>query len=285
MKLENLYDVSLFIYSDTDGCGYSLVGRDVRPRVCDTDTLLEYELIQSVVDFLQEGREMINESTYQQLKTDWATSPPPISQNEWDYETVDDCLYSPMWFFFYDLAGGTPGLIGQHHSHTLSPLQHVHFTPFRRLGFAIWSQARLQGYGFLPLPLPLIAEEGFVRMSESAPVYTAWRSVLTTDERAEVERKNKWWDDETMVTPTFSSQEYLLQQRKRSTLSSMDMEEEDEEEMGPPVLDWKRHFLRQKRRILSAMEDEDEDEGKDEDQNEDAENDEISVCADPASSP
>ena len=280
MKIEGLYDVSLFIYSDTDGCGYSLVGRDTRPRVCDMDTLLEYELIQSVVDFLQEGRETIDELIYQQLKTDWATSP-PISLKEWDSETVDDCLYSPMWFFFYDLAGGTPGLIGQHDSYTLSPLQHVHFTPFRRLGFAIWSEARLQGYGFLPVPLPLVAEEGFVRMSESAPVYTAWRSVLTADERAEVERKNKWWDDATMSAPALSSSEYLLQQRQRSVFSSMDMEEEEEEEMGPPVLDWKMHFLRQKRRILSGMADEDEDE----DQNEDADFDEVSVCADPAFSP
>jgi len=96
IKLEDLYDVPLLIYSDTDGCGYSLVGRHVRPHVWDTDTLLEYELVQSVVDFLQEGRETINESTYQQLKIDWVTCPPPISQNKWDYEIVDDCLYSPM---------------------------------------------------------------------------------------------------------------------------------------------------------------------------------------------
>ena len=90
---------------------------------------------------------------------------------------------------------------------------------------------------------------------------------------AEVEKKNKWGENQTVVDPAFNLAEYMLQQRQN-------MEEEDEEEMGAPVLDWKWPFLWQKRRILSGMEDEDEDE----DQNEDTEVDEISVCTDLASS-
>jgi hypothetical protein len=249
MVLNDLYDVNKFIKEDD--CWYKVIG-EIEPRLSETDTLLEYELIESAVDFLQEGRETIDEPTYQQLKIEWKSCPQPSSGDDYrHHDALDDCITSPMWYFFHQLKVNTTGTIGSHDFDTHSPLQHVHFTPFRRLGFAIWSQARLQGYGLLQFPLPQTAEFTYVRWSKHAPVYTAWKSVLTADERAEVATMNEWWVDLAM-----NSQPFDLDAHRRREQASMMLEEE---EMGPPVVDWAEHYRRQKRRILSGMKDEDVD--------------------------
>lgn len=62
--MEELYDVPSFIYSDIETCGYSLVSRDARSNSYYMDTLLEYELIRSIMDFLQEDKELMDELTY-----------------------------------------------------------------------------------------------------------------------------------------------------------------------------------------------------------------------------
>jgi hypothetical protein len=252
MSLDWLYDVHGYFYSFEDGCGYRLA-ISIEPRINDTDTLLEYEVIESAVDFLQEGREAIGEPIYQQLKIDWAASRLPASGDigEKNYEDLDDSVDSPMWYFFHDLNGNTTGTLGHHDGNYDSPLQHIHFTPFRRLGFAIWSQERLQEYGLLQVPKTPTAEYPWVRMSEPTPVYTAWRSVLTADERAEVERINEWWFNEVMNAQRFDPDET---QRRNQAYMRLG----EEESMGPPVVDWKEHYRRQKR-ILSGMDEEDMD--------------------------
>jgi hypothetical protein len=253
MNLDQLYDVPDFVYSDEDDCGYSLVN-DISPRVNETDTLLEYEIIQSAIDFLQEGREAIGEPIYQELKIDWAASDLLASEDIRNHDSLDDCVNSPMWYFFHELNGNSTGTLGQHIWNFSSPLQHIHFSPFRRLGFAIWSQERLQGYGLLQVPRCLTAEDTYVCMSDSAPVYTAWRSILTTDERAEIERVNDWW-----VKEAKTAQEYDPDENRRRQQAAMMLEEEKEEDMGPPVVDWKEHYRRQKKRIQSGTDEENTD--------------------------
>lgn len=93
MTLQDLYDVHSSVCSYEDV--YTLVG-SVYPRLHEMDTLLEHEVIQSVEDFLKEGREITNESTYRRLKIEWAASPLLLSAIEWEYDSVDDCHSSPM---------------------------------------------------------------------------------------------------------------------------------------------------------------------------------------------
>jgi hypothetical protein len=54
MVLNDLYDLHKFIKDDHDDYRYKVIG-EIEPRLSETDTLLEYELIESAVDFLQEG--------------------------------------------------------------------------------------------------------------------------------------------------------------------------------------------------------------------------------------
>ena len=139
------------------------------------ETFLEYELLESAIQFTQEIKEMINVSTYWQLKKDWAAGSMPANQEDW--RTLDLNFRSNMWTFFYHLTGHR----SQHEIRSLSPLQHVKFESFRCFRFAIWSTARMAGYGLL-----LAKDEYAVGMH--APYYKAWRNLLTQDERDAIDR-------------------------------------------------------------------------------------------------
>jgi len=154
---------------------------DPEPYICDQDTLLEHELLLSVRYYVQENKKMIKYSKYRQLRRDWPTY---TSGSQEDRETVGSCHLSRTWHFFFRLGGR----MSEHwFGNWRSPLQHVQFEPFRRLGFAIWDTPRLSGYGFLSSEI-LVS-------SLYDPYYVAWRSILGQDVLAEVERVNRKWEE------------------------------------------------------------------------------------------
>ncbi|KAF8862218.1 hypothetical protein BDZ45DRAFT_213936 [Acephala macrosclerotiorum] len=154
-------------------------------EIMDTETILEHELVESAIQYTQEVKEVITESTYWRFKKDWATGSMLTNQEDW--ETLDLTFRSDMWLFFCDLTGS----IWQHRTDPRSPLQHVEFEPWRRFGFAIWSTARMAGYGLL---LP----RGMYPVGMGVPYYEAWRNLLTQDERDAVDKENKKRDVEAL---------------------------------------------------------------------------------------
>lgn len=99
--------------------------------------------------------------------------------------SLDDTMWSDMWFCFSELTGTSGSHIPSHLE--LSPLQHVKFSPWRRLGFAIGDYARLAKYG-------LMVPRTDYSMGKLIPYFEAWRSVMTQDERDAVEAEIKRLD-------------------------------------------------------------------------------------------
>ncbi|KAE9377719.1 hypothetical protein N431DRAFT_164954 [Stipitochalara longipes BDJ] len=160
-------------FTDAAG-GVLLGGRELRSR----ETLLEHELLESAIQYMQEVKEVTNESTYWRLKKDWAAGSAPANQK--DLETLDLTFRSNMWSYFSNLSGDP----WYHDMSFLSPLQHVKFESFRRFGFAIWSTARMAEYGLL-----MADDDAAAGLQQ--PNWEAWRNLLTQDERDEVDRENK----------------------------------------------------------------------------------------------
>ena len=146
-------------------------------RAC---TLLEHELLDLARFYVQGVKRKIKNSKYRQLRRDWQLY---TSESTDEQDLLRDCHRSQTWDFFADLSGG---LIDRHDYLIWSPLQHVSFEPYRRLGFAIWDTARLSRYGFLP------PDDRFGHWWNDC--YAVWRSILSEDERAEVERVNERWE-------------------------------------------------------------------------------------------
>lgn len=147
------------------------------------ETLLEHELLESAIKYRQDTREIIPESTYWRLTKDWLHSSMPTNQKDW--ETLDVTYTSPMWEYFYDLTGTCL----YHEVRRFTPLQHIKFAPFRPFGFAIWSMARMVGYGLL-----VPAEEYGV--GAQVPYYEAWRNLLSQNEIDAVDSENEIKDAE-----------------------------------------------------------------------------------------
>lgn len=253
MGLGDLYDVPL-TFRDDEWTARLLDYSDFDRG---PDTLLEAELIQSVVDYLAEGRELMPDSTYLKLKTEWASSAVTPSSEECDWDDINTPHDSPMWLFFCNMSGCS----SIHEAEPLSPLQHVSFAPFRRLGFPIWCRERLSGYGLLAH-----ADDGWD--PRLALCSTAWRSVLTEDERAAADEENQRRDDEMVNAATASSELYQSQQGQMTKWLTS---EDDEDVMGPPMFGLENDYLfRQKDLILRIRDEEDNEEGleqsKDEEQ-------------------
>ena len=140
-------------------------------------------MLDSAIEYTQKVKEVISESTYWQLKKSWAAGSVPKSEEDW--ETLDLMWRSNMWDYFSNLTGSCL----THEFDFRSPLQHAKFGPWRRYGFAIWSTARMAGYGLL---LP----RGEYPIGLEKPYYEAWRNLLTQDEREAVDKENKRWDAE-----------------------------------------------------------------------------------------
>ena len=135
------------------------------------ETILEHEVLDPAVEYMEKVQEVISESTYWQLKMNW--------------ETMDVMWSSSMWVYFCNLAGSP----WSHYLRYLSPLKHAKFESWRHYGFAIWSTARMTGYGLL-LPTMDYA------VGLEVPYYEAWSNLLTEDERESLDKENKRLDVE-----------------------------------------------------------------------------------------
>ena len=148
-----------------------------------TATILEHELLESAVQYTQEVQEAINESTYWQLKRSWINGSVPPNQNDW--YTLDLTFRSDMWSFFYNLSGSP----FSHDGYPLTPLQHASFNLWRRFGFVIWSTARMSAYGLLP-------SDPWHAAGEEVPFFEARKSLLTQDEKDEIDKVIRRWEIE-----------------------------------------------------------------------------------------
>lgn len=159
-----LYDVPLPNLLDEVG----------EPFLYQQNTLLEHELIWSVVNYTKDDRQTITAPAFLQTRRDWSN---PTAKGQQDWNTISDYL---LWthIFFHEVTGGAGGHVV---SGLCSPLQHVSFEPFRRLGFVIWDTERMVGYGLLD------PEYGF----KDDSYLLAWKSILGKDDIAEVERINQ----------------------------------------------------------------------------------------------
>jgi hypothetical protein len=154
-----------------------------------TPTMLEHELLESALHYTQDAKETIDESSYWQLKKNWAASSMP-SREEWD--TLNLTFRSNMWIFFNNgTDNGHFHALGQHRTQT-DCLQHAAFDHWRRFGFAIWSTARMASYGLL------LTAKDYCR-GMTAPCLEAWRNLLTQDERDAVDKENRLIDRMTML--------------------------------------------------------------------------------------
>jgi hypothetical protein len=100
---EELDEETLDMIADQVDSGYSLL-LDSEEEIR-THTMLEQELLESAVQYTQDAKEAIGESSYWQLKKDWADSSMP-SREEWD--TLNLTFRSNMWTF-YNIGTGNGG--------------------------------------------------------------------------------------------------------------------------------------------------------------------------------
>ncbi|KAK9774101.1 putative F-box domain-containing protein [Seiridium cardinale] len=159
----------------------NLIEEDREPSIRTRGTVLEHQLINSVIEYEDEDKQTIVSPDFLQTRREW---PAPV-EGEKDWDAVS--YYSSTTYdFFYMVREGEH----EHISDGLcSPLQHVSFRPFRRLGFAIWCTQRMLGYGLLEGEWGPIMDPSDLFPRES--VYLAWRSILGEDEIAQVERRNQ----------------------------------------------------------------------------------------------
>ncbi|KAI1290529.1 hypothetical protein F5Y03DRAFT_388793 [Xylaria venustula] len=148
------------------------------------DFAVENELVRSALEYAAENRQDIIHPEFSQVERDWPTSKP--TQRE--VEELDSYT-SFAAEYFQQLSGKD----GEHNmSYAASPLQHVPWSPFRRLGFAIWCRNRLSNYGFTAV---VDASYRNYYIISHASATMAWKSLLSHEEVLELERVNKEWQD------------------------------------------------------------------------------------------
>ncbi|KAH8646796.1 hypothetical protein BX600DRAFT_503656 [Xylariales sp. PMI_506] len=158
-----------------------VLDEDHEPNIYQQDTLVENEAVRYAMEYTEAEQVVVPEDPVKTRK-DW----PILVEGEMDWEYFSYHNYAPH-AFFHEVMGSSHGQVI---NGPCSPIQHISFDPFRRLGFAIWSIERMVGYGFLqPIWNPEKSEsenKPFTRNS----VLNAWRSVLSDDELAEVAEIN-----------------------------------------------------------------------------------------------
>ena len=140
----------------------------------------EFEELRSVMNYAQIVR---GENITRQLEQ--APGSPEVhreslstapSENDWtelDHSSAG-CKY------YYSYVNHGRNFFG----YGLSPLRHISFHPFRRLGLAFWDLQRMSAYGLLPP-----TQEPWDEFQTTFYLF-AWQSLLGTDEVAEHERQN-----------------------------------------------------------------------------------------------
>ena len=171
---------------DTDAVPELLFSEDCEPAPHQQDTLLEDQVVWSALEYTQEDARAIAAPAFLQSTGDFPAPVPAEQDGDWDDLSWHN---SETHAFFASVAGSN----SMHDRMSTSPLQHVPFRPFRRLGFAIWSLPRMASSGLLP---PIWDPKENRARKESYPlssVLNAWRSVLGEEELAEVARRNREW--------------------------------------------------------------------------------------------
>ncbi|KAI1130665.1 hypothetical protein F5Y10DRAFT_111939 [Nemania abortiva] len=149
---------------------------------------VENELVRSTLEYAAEKSQDIARPEFLQVERDW---PIPERTRQVDDEEEIGSHTSYVAEFFQELSGEE----GQHDMGVAaSPLQHVPWKPFRRLGFAIWCHDRMSGYGFIVAFDP-VRHYHLFNVSHASRTM-AWKSVLSQEEVLELERVNKQWQDE-----------------------------------------------------------------------------------------
>ncbi|PVH67943.1 hypothetical protein DL98DRAFT_523043, partial [Cadophora sp. DSE1049] len=164
-------------------------------------TLLEHELLLLVVEYQKAlakqdyPNKIEQEATYWHIQRDWAiqatSTHPSGSENgaskpsEAAWKVLDLTFRSNMW----DTFGGLAGDQWIHEEHSMSPLQHATFEPWRRYAFPIWSMAEYE---------LLLQSDGHAAIME-VPYSEAWGSLLSKEERDEIERENEKQDALSMM--------------------------------------------------------------------------------------
>ncbi|KAH6714211.1 hypothetical protein BKA61DRAFT_57390 [Leptodontidium sp. MPI-SDFR-AT-0119] len=157
-------------------------------------TLLEHELLRLAVECPttlgkpEHPNQVEQEATYWRIQKDWAIENASAAASgtrtnepsEAAWKILDLTFRSKMW----DTFGGLAGDQWIHEEHSMSPLQHAKFDPWRPYGFPIWSTERMVGYGLL------LQSDGHGAIME-VPYFEAWGSLLSKEERDEIDRENE----------------------------------------------------------------------------------------------
>jgi len=164
MPVIELYRFPLFgIWLDDEFDDDGVSTSTGQPYIHQQGTLLEYELIESVLHFIQQPQ-VLDPNCYTS-EQQW-----PIDDfiGEYDRPMLSSNTSFTYVYFYY--------ISKNYHS----PLNFTTFEPFRNLGFAIWSRERMINYGFIPSS----GQEG-----EAHLYFQAWKSILTEEECDKVKKK------------------------------------------------------------------------------------------------
>lgn len=272
MKLEDLYDVPTRLPDDQWKA--QLLADSDEARDIGRDGELVIELLRTVVAFLSESREPIKETTYLQLKGDWASSPLVEDPEEWYPEDMDKPHQSIMYWFYTRMSGQPDKILGgEHLADPGHPLQHVEFGPFRKLGFAIWCRDRLCGYGFMPS-----GQDAKARFEIRSSCHTAWRSVMTEEERRKLIEVNERWEEEEKESIenalVYGSEEYKEWERRNeeARVARQLADDEDEYVYRPPLFGLENNYWFRKKGVVLRMKDEADDGQQTENLDEEEEN-------------
>ncbi|KAK8130546.1 hypothetical protein PG999_002926 [Apiospora kogelbergensis] len=151
--------------------GHYLGDEDPRLGVA-LDHDLEAELIQTAEAYTADNRHEARTPNIRQRKESQLAAALPGPQ---DQEWLRDA-FGPTLRFFYNAS-----CPNNHGRPPPSPIKHVSFEPFRRVGFAIWDERRMIAAGFLESP---------PSYRDFDNVVTAWRSILTKEMLDEIAEEN-----------------------------------------------------------------------------------------------
>ncbi len=133
------------------------------PHPSEQATLLEDELFWSVLEYMKEdARAIAHPGCSLKTARDW----PVPSEKPDDWESVS-WPNSASHIFYHK--------VGQDDS---SPLRHIPFEPYRRLGFAIWCHKRMCCYGFMPSAWIRDEKRFMPNCFGRNSVFNAWKSIL-----------------------------------------------------------------------------------------------------------
>ncbi|KAH8893921.1 hypothetical protein GQ53DRAFT_745341 [Thozetella sp. PMI_491] len=154
---------------------------------------LEDELVWSALEYAEEASQaQFTNTSDSHTEREW----PVPTEGDRDWDEVTSAFPSTL-NEFHDV---TRGKYGHKWTWKCTPLQHVSFRPFRRLGFGIWSLERMACYGLSRFAWDHKEKRRGELYLFHDNLYNAWRSILGKSELLEVERRNLAWETGTADT-------------------------------------------------------------------------------------